>query len=122
MVLHKQQETIKGKRKVLETRTNFFMEKKSWMLLFIAAQVWVAIVPYLYAQLIWIDFGVGCVGMQPFIGSITIMFVIAPVFNVSYMLYLYLRKEIKLIPALMSPILSSVITLITSFTIIIPMC
>lgn len=122
MVLHKQQETIQGKRKVLETRTNFFMEKKTWMLLFVATQVWVAIVPYLYAQLIWIDFGVGCVGMQPFIESITIMFVIAPVFNVSYMLYLYLRKEIKLIPALMSPILSSVITLITSFTIIVPMC
>ena len=122
MVIHKQQGSTTEKKKVLETRTNFFKNNAKLMFLFFVAQVWVSMLPYLYSQLVWIDFGVGCVGMQPFIESITIMFVIAPVFNVSYMLYLYLRKEIKLIPALMSPILSSVITLITSFTIIVPMC
>jgi hypothetical protein len=122
MVIHKQQGSTTEKKKVLETRTNFFKNNAKLMFLFFVAQVWVRMLPYLYSQLVWIDFGVGCVGMQPFIESITIMFVIAPVFNVSYMLYLYLRKEIKLIPALMSPILSSVITLITSFTIIVPMC
>ena len=123
MVIHKQQGSTSEKNKVLETRTNFFKNNEKLMFLFFVAQAWVSMLPYLYSQLVWIDFGVGCGGgMLPFINSITVIFVIAPVFNVLYILYLYLRKEINLITALIALILSSSITFITTLFIVIPMC
>ena len=122
MVIHKQQGCTSEKNKVLETKTNFFKNNAKLMFLFFVAQVWVSMLPYLYSQLVWLDFGVGCGGLLPFINSITVIFVIVPIFNVLYILYLYLRKEINLITALIASILSSGITFITALFIVIPMC
>ena len=115
--------TLAESKAPIKNLKNFLRQKESLLGLFVLSQLWITFLPYSFPYILLAYLGNECgVVSEPFDAAIWIVYGVAHLFNITYFLYLFLKKEISLTIFILFPLIVSILSLVPMFFLILPMC